>query len=123
MPQSLATLLIQLVALARPTGFIGSGLSRCQSDFRVASNDPSADPFVSGAIDPDAKPYQQREFTFGVEREFGSNYVFRARYTDKKLVNAIEDAGAIGADESEVYITGNPGEGLHAKFLKEVGIC
>jgi hypothetical protein len=103
------------------TGFIGSGLARCSSDFRVASNDPSADPFVSGAIDPNAKPYQQREITFGVEHEFWGNYVFRARYTDKKLVNAIEDAGAIGADESEVYITGNPGEGLHAKFLKQLG--
>lgn len=103
------------------TGFIGSGLSRCQSDYRVASNDPTADPFVSGAIDPNAKPYQQREITFGVEHEFKSRYVIRARYTDKKLVNAIEDAGAIGADESEVYITGNPGEGLHAKFLKQLG--
>ena len=103
------------------TGFIGSGLSRCQSDYRVASNDPKADPFESGAIDPNAKPYQQREITFGVEHEFKSNYVLRARYTDKKLVNAIEDAGAIGADNSEVYITGNPGEGLHAKFLKQLG--
>lgn len=103
------------------TGFIGSGLARCSSDFRVASNDPAADPFVSGAIDPNAKPYQQREFTFGVEHEFWGNYVFRGRYTDKKLVNAIEDAGAIGADESEVYITGNPGQGLHAKFLKQLG--
>lgn len=103
------------------TGFIGSGLSRCSSDFRVASNDPSADPFVSGAIDPDAKPYQQREITFGVEHEFRSNYVLRARFTDKKLINAIEDAGAIGADESEVYITGNPGEGLHAQFLRQLG--
>jgi len=103
------------------TGFIGSGRSRCQSDYRVASNDPHADPFESGAIDPNAKPYQQREITFGVEHEFKSNYVLRARYTDKKLVNAIEDAGAIGADNSEVYITGNPGEGLHAKFLKQLG--
>ena len=103
------------------TGTIGSGLSRCQNDFRVASNDPTADPFVSGAIDPDAKPYQQREFSFGVERELNPNYVFRARFVDKKLVKAIEDAGAIGADGSEVYITGNPGEGLHAQFLQQLG--
>ncbi|MBA3515200.1 MAG: TonB-dependent receptor [Pyrinomonadaceae bacterium] len=104
-----------------PTGTIGSGLSRCQNDFRVASNDPSADPFVSGAIDPDAKPYHQQELTFGVEHEFRNNYVLRARFTDKKLLAAIEDAGAIGADGSEVYITGNPGEGLHAQFLKQLG--
>jgi hypothetical protein len=104
------------------TGFIGSGLSRCQADLRVASNDPKADPFESGAIDQDAKPYQQREFTVGFEHQLASDYVFRGRYTDKKLLNAIEDAGVANADGSEIFITGNPGEGLHAKFLEASGI-
>ena len=102
------------------TGFIGSGLSRCQTDLRIASNDPTADPFVSGAIDQDAKPYQQREFTIGFERQVGSNYVFRGRYTDKKLLNAIEDAG-VSVNGSEIFITGNPGEGLHQRFLTQGG--
>lgn len=100
------------------TGFIGSGTARCQLDFRVASNDPNADPADSGAIDPDAKPYTQREFTVGVEHEFGKNYVLRGRYTDKKLLNAIEDAG-VSVDGSEIFITGNPGKGLHAKLLSD----
>lgn len=103
------------------TGFIGSGLSRCQTDLRVASNDPSADPAESGAIDPDTKPYQQREFTIGFERELGNSYVLRARFTDKKLINAIEDAGVAAQGGSEIFITGNPGQGLHAEFLRNGG--
>lgn len=104
------------------TGTIGSGLSRCQADLRVASNNPAADPAVSGAIDQDAKPYQQREFTVGFERELSSNFVFRGRYTDKKLLNAIEDAGVRDpSGNSEIFITGNPGEGAHAALLKAQG--
>jgi hypothetical protein len=103
------------------TGFIGSGLSRCQSDYRVASNDPRNNVNESGGIDPDAKPFQQREITFGVEHEINKDYVFRGRYTRKTVVNAIDDAGAISASASEIYITGNPGEGLHAQFLRDFG--
>ena len=104
------------------TGFIGTGLSRCQSDYRVASNDPRNDVTVSGGIDPDAKPYEQREWSFGVDHELSRNYVLRGRYVDKKLLHAIDDAGALSADaSSEIYITGNPGEGLHAEFLKKFG--
>jgi hypothetical protein len=107
--------------LCPSVGFIGSGLSRCQIDLRIASNDPTADPVESGAIDPNTKPYQQREFTFGVEHGLGKDYVLRGRYTDKKLVNAIEDAGVANEVGSEVFITGNPGQGLHAQFLQEQG--
>jgi Carboxypeptidase regulatory-like domain/TonB-dependent Receptor Plug Domain len=107
--------------LCPSNGFIGNGLSRCQTDLRVASNDPNADPAESGAIDTNLKPYQQREFTIGFERELGKNYSFRARYTNKKLINAIEDAGVADASGSEIFITGNPGQGLHKEFLENGG--
>jgi hypothetical protein len=104
------------------TGFVANGLSRCQIDYRVASNDPDNDVTESGGIDPDAKPYQQREYSFGIDHELNKNYVIRGRYVNKKLLHAIDDAGALNADGSaEIYITGNPGEGLHAEFLKEFG--
>ncbi|HKX83000.1 MAG TPA: hypothetical protein VJL58_02170, partial [Pyrinomonadaceae bacterium] len=103
------------------TGFIGNGLSRCQTDLRVASNDPDADPFESGAIDPDSEPFAQREITFGIERELGRSFMLRARYTNKSVVNALEDAGVADAGGSEIFITGNPGQGLHARFLEEGG--
>jgi hypothetical protein len=107
--------------LCPATGFIGSGISRCQTDLRIASNDPTADPVDAGAIDPNTKPYEQREFTFGFEHGFWKNYSFRARYTDKKLINAIEDAGVANEEGSEVFITGNPGQGLHREFLEAQG--
>jgi hypothetical protein len=108
-------------ACSGATGFIGSGLSRCQTDLRVASNNPAANAADSGAIDPNAKPYQQREFTIGFEHQLMSDYVFRGRYTNKKLLNAIEDAGVAGANGQEIFITGNPGQGLHAEFLRAAG--
>ncbi len=104
-----------------PTGFIGSGLSRCQNDYRVASNVPGVDIEDAGGVDVNLKPYQQREFTVGLEHELNRNYVLRGRYTNKKLLNAVEDAGAISASGSEIYITGNPGQGLHAEFLEQFG--
>ena len=100
-----------------PTGFIGSGLSRCQNDYRVASNVPGVDIEDAGGIDVNLKPYQQREFTFGAEHELHKNWVIKGRYTNKKLLETVEDAGAISATGSEIYITGNPGKGLHAQFL------
>jgi hypothetical protein len=102
------------------TGFIGTGVSRCQFDYRIASNDPSST-IYTGAVDPDLKPFRQTEFTFGGERQFGRDYVFGTRYTRKNVDNAIEDAGIINAEGSEAYIIGNPGSGLHLKLLKDLG--
>ncbi len=104
-----------------PTGFIGSGISRCQNDYRIASNDPNATIEESGGIDPNLKPYQQRELTVGIEHELSRNFVLKGRYVNKKLLEAVEDAGAISANGSEIYITGNPGKGLHAQFLRDFG--
>lgn len=104
-----------------PTGFIGSGLSRCQSDYRVASNVPGVDIQDAGGIDVDLRPYQQREFTFGAEHQIGRNLVLKGRFTNKKLIDTVEDAGAYSANGSEIYITGNPGRGLHAEFLSQFG--
>src|SRR5690606_29526781 len=103
------------------TGYIGSGLSRCQNDYRVASNLPGLDITEAGGVDINLRPYQQREFTFGAERELSRNYVLKGRYTNKKLIDTVEDAGAISVTGSEIYITGNPGRGLHAQFLEEFG--
>ena len=107
--------------LCHATGFIGSGLSRCQYDYRVASNSPGANIEDAGGVDVDLRPYQQREYTVGAEQELSRNFVLKGRYTNKKLIDTVEDAGAISAQGSEIYITGNPGRGLHAEFLKDFG--
>jgi len=102
------------------TGFIGSGVSRCQFDYRIASNDPNSTIFT-GAVDPDLKPFRQTEFTAGLERQFGRDYVLRGRYTFKNVDSAVEDAGIINAQGSEAYIIGNPGSGLHLQLLQQLG--
>ncbi|WP_291981457.1 TonB-dependent receptor [Luteitalea sp.] len=97
-----------------------TGLSRCQYDFRIASNDPNAD-IYTGKVDPDLKPFTQTEFTAGLERELLSSYLLSVRYTRKSVDHAIEDAGFPTAEGSEAYIIGNPGEGLHAETARQFG--
>lgn len=106
--------------LCPTTGFIGSGISRCQFDYRIASNSPDAT-IYTGAVDPDLKPFQQEEFTVGAERQFGRDYVLKGRYTYKNVLSAVEDAGILNAQGSEAYIIGNPGSGLHLSLLEELG--
>jgi len=104
------------------TGFIAPGArSRCQKNLRVNANEPGASAFLNGAVDPDLKPFQQTEFTVGLERQLSQDYVLRVRYTYKNVDEAVEDAGIINAAGSEAYIIGNPGSGLHLQTLQTLG--
>jgi hypothetical protein len=76
--------------------------SRCHVDLRVPS-----------FADPNLKPFTQREFTIGVERELFKNYLFTARYTNKEVIDAVEDAGVINVSGSEVYKIVNPCKGIN----------
>ncbi len=97
-----------------------TGLSRCQYDFRIASNDPNADIFT-GKVDPDLKPFTQTEWTAGLERDLGNAFALSVRYTRKSVDHAIEDAGFPTPEGSEAYIIGNPGEGLHLETARAFG--
>lgn len=104
------------------TGFIAANaLGRCQLDRRVAANEPGASPFLNGAVDPNLEPFRQSEFTVGAERQLSSDYVFRVRYTHKNVDQVIEDAGIRNAQDSEAYIIGNPGSGMHLETLQAAG--
>ncbi|MBK7704190.1 MAG: TonB-dependent receptor [Acidobacteria bacterium] len=89
-----------------------TGLSRCQFDFRIATNLAGADIFETGAIDPNIKAARQSEYTVGYDRQLGSNFLMSARYTHKNVDRAIEDVGVFNSQGSEAYIIGNPGLGL-----------
>lgn len=102
------------------TGFIGSGLSRCQADFRIASNSPDAT-LEDGKVDPDLKPFKQREITVGYQRQLSQDYRLSTRYVYKNVLDAVEDAGVRNAAGSEAYILGNPGIGLHREQLNAFG--
>jgi hypothetical protein len=104
------------------TGFIAAGaFSRCQLNRRVNANEVGASPFVNGAVDPDLDPFRQTEFTVGMERQIGRDYVLRGRYTYKNVDEAVEDAGIVNPAGSEAYIIGNPGKGLHLQTLTALG--
>jgi hypothetical protein len=104
------------------TGFIIAGArSRCQRNLRVNANDPTAIATNGGAVDPDLRPFRQTEFTVGAERQVSRDYVFRVRYTYKNVDEAVEDAGVVNASNSEAYIIGNPGRGLHLATLQSLG--
>lgn len=96
------------------------GLTICNLDFRIASNDPSGS-ILTGKVDPNLVPFRQTEFTAGVERELGWNFLLSARYTHKNVDNAVEDAGFPNAQGSEAYVIGNPGSGLHLETAKQYG--
>lgn len=97
------------------------GFSRFQRNLRVAANDPNASATLGGRVDPDLKPFNQTEFTVGAERQISRDYVFRARYTYKNVNDAVEDAGVRNTADSEEYIIGNPGSGLHLQTLQNLG--
>jgi hypothetical protein len=104
------------------SGMIGSGLSRCQRNLRTNANEPGGSIYSgNGAVDPDLKPFRQTEFTVGAERQLGTDYILRIRYTYKNVDEVVEDAGFVNDAGSEAYFVGNPGKGLHAEFLKEFG--
>jgi len=102
--------------ITRDSGY----LTLCQVDFRIASNASGASIFT-GLVDPDLKPFRQDEITVGFQRDLFKNYLFSFRYTNKRVINAIEDAGFPTPDGSEAYIIGNPGSGLHLETSKQFG--
>lgn len=104
--------------LSNPTGY-----ALCELDRRVPSNTEGADPFAgAGAVDPNLKAMRQSEYTFGVERELGNNFVLAARFTHKQLDRAIEDIGAFNEQGSEAYVIGNPGLGLACEISMTSGL-
>ena len=97
------------------------GRVRCDVDFRVSSN--SGGPLTEvGGIDPNIKPFTQREITFTFQRQLFNLYTFSARYTRKQVTHAIEDAGFPNSEGSEYYIIGNPGEGLYKEQADMFGL-
>ena len=64
------------------------------------------------STDPDIKPMSQDSFSFGSELQMQGNASFGVHYVHNDLVRTIEDIGAVDASGNEIYVIGNPGEGL-----------
>ncbi|HSK11228.1 MAG TPA: TonB-dependent receptor, partial [Vicinamibacterales bacterium] len=63
-------------------------------------------------IDPDLKPYETGELTFGMDHELNRTMSVGVRYVHKWLVRAIEDVGVLIPEIGEVYFISNPGFGI-----------
>ncbi len=61
-------------------------------------------------IDPNIKPFKERRFSFGLERQLTARSVLGVRYTRTDILAGIEDIGVLDGDD-EVYLIGNPGAG------------
>jgi hypothetical protein len=70
--------------------------------------------FGSEQVDPDLKPMSTSLTNVGVEFQLSPATVAAVRYTRNDLRNTIEDLGVV-VNGSEVYIYGNPGQGLAAR--------
>jgi hypothetical protein len=64
------------------------------------------------SIDPDIMPMYQDSTSIGSEYQLSGNMVFGLHYVHNDLGRTIEDIGALDAQGNEVYVIGNPGEGL-----------
>lgn len=94
-------------------------LTRCQLDFRIPSNLPGQS-IDLGAVDPDIEAFKQSEFTVGVERSIGRDFLLRGRFTRKQVDVAVEDIG-IPTAGGEAYVIGNPGRGLAREIAEASG--
>ena len=64
------------------------------------------------SVDPDLKPMGTQMYNAGAEFQLAANTVLRTSWIRNDLMRTIEDIGTLDADGNEVYIQGNPGEGL-----------
>ena len=87
-------------------------------DFRQPSNDPT-----NNLVDPNLKPMKQAEYVFGADWAITPSLGFESRYSRKRLIRTIEDAGIITANGEQYYIV-NPGEGINTKLATtECPVC
>lgn len=81
-------------------------------DFRHPSNAPGDE-----TIDPDLDPMKLQEFSGGLEHQFRDTIALSVRYVHKQIDKAIEDVGALDADQNEIYRIANPGFATAAVFF------
>jgi carboxypeptidase family protein len=95
-----------------------------QVDLRHPANAP--DPRLTAyfgheqnTLDPDLKPVQTGELTFGFDHELGHRMSIGVRYTHKWLDRTIEDSGINIPNVGEVFFIANPGFGVAEHILPE----
>jgi hypothetical protein len=93
-----------------PTDCPGT-LFRGPIDFRHPSNAADAN-----TIDPDLDPMRVQKLDFALEHQLTSRVTLGVRYAHNQVDKAIEDVGALDAQQNEIYKIANPGFGTAAEF-------
>ena len=89
-----------------------------QVDFRHAANEEG-----NNLVDPDLKPIQTRELTFGVDHELTPRIAVGVRYSHKRFDRTIEDTGVLVPGVGEVFRITNPGESIGENVLRDFAAC
>ncbi len=63
-------------------------------------------------IEPNLKPMETWEAQIGVDHQLTMNIQIGARFVHKEIVRTIEDVGILLPGIGEIYVIGNPGEGI-----------
>jgi hypothetical protein len=66
-------------------------------------------PVAFDLVDPNMKPFTQREIAFGVEKMLAENLSLSFRVVNKSVLYAIEDQAYVDPNQGEVYYYTNPG--------------
>ncbi|MBE7515336.1 MAG: TonB-dependent receptor [Chloracidobacterium sp.] len=69
-------------------------------------------------VDPNLKPFQQRGIAVGFETELWKEYVLGVHFDRRDILHTVDD---VGYGQDSYYTIGNPGEGLAAEQLQELG--
>ena len=89
-----------------------------QVDFRHAANEEG-----NFLVDPNLKPIQTRELTFGIDHEFSPRVALGVRYSRKRFTRTIEDTGVLVPGVGEVFRITNPGESIGENVLRDFAGC
>jgi hypothetical protein len=86
-------------------------LFRGPVDFRHPSNAADAN-----TIDPDLDPMRVQKLDFALEHQMTASVAVGVRWALNQVDKAIEDVGALDAQQNEIYKIANPGFGTAAQF-------
>jgi hypothetical protein len=104
------------------TGCPGTFIEEIDSRHPANEADPRLTAYFGreqNTIDPNLKPVQTGEITFGLDHELSKSMSVGVRYTHKWLDRTIEDSGITIPNVGEIFFIANPGFGVADQILPE----
>jgi hypothetical protein len=103
-----------------PTGCPGTFIEQVDNRHPANEADPNLTAFFGhpqNTIDPNIKPVESNELSFGLDHELDRRTSVGVRYTHRWLTRTIEDTGVTVSGVGEVFFIANPGFNLGAQVL------